>query len=410
MRPLPEAQRRVLGAMQLLPEAEVPLAEAAGLVLAVPVQAPHDMPPFDNSAMDGYAVRAADTAGAPVSLEVVEDVPAGRVPAKKVTTGMATKIMTGAPLPAGADAVVMVEDTEQQGDRVLVGVAVERGSHVRSAGGDIEAGATVFSAGERLDPRHLGVLATLGVDRPRVRRRLRVAILSTGDELVAEGMATLAPGQIRDANRRMLTGYLEELGADSLDLGIVPDDGERLRATLLEAAACCDVVVTSGGVSVGEYDLVKEVLGELGGIEFWRVAMQPGKPFAFGFLDETPLFGLPGNPVSVTVSFEQLVRPALLRRMGARRLFRPRVLGRLAEAVNTEVERTVFVRVSALYRDGEWTVSSSGGQDSNVLSALARADAFAVVPVGVERLPAGSEVELEMFRWPETRTFEEVLG
>jgi len=410
MRPLPDAQRQVLAAMRPLPEAGVPLAEAAGLALAAPVRAPHDIPPFANSGMDGYAVRAGDTAGAPVSLEVIEDVPAGSVPTRKVTTGTATKIMTGAPMPAGADAVVMVEDTEQEGDRVLVGVTVERGSHVRPAGGDIEAGAPVFGAGERLDPRHLGVLAALGIGRPRVRRRLRAAVLSTGDELVPGDTVTLGPGQIRDANRPMLVAYLEEIGAEAVDLGIVPDDEERLRSTLQEAAACCDAVLTSGGVSVGEYDLVKKVLGELGGVDFWRVAIQPGKPFAFGFLGDTPLFGLPGNPVSVTVTFEQLVRPALLHRMGARRLFRPRVPGRLAEAVDTDPDRMGFVRVSVALRDGVWTASSSGGQGSNVLSALARADAFAVVPVGVDRLVAGSEVELEMFRWPEARTFEEVLG
>ena len=221
---------------------------------------------------------------------------------------------------------------------------------------------------------------------------------------------TLAPGQIRDANRSILIGLLDELGAETTDVGIVPDDEEQLRSALGESATCCDAVLSSGGVSVGEYDLVKQVLGELGGIEFWRVAIQPGKPFAFGCLGDTPLFGLPGNPVSVTVAFEQLVRPALLHRMGARRLFRPRVGGRLAEALHTDPARTVFVRVFAAYRDGEWMASSSGGQDSNVLSTLARADAFAVVPVGIEHLPAGAEVELEMFRWPEVGTFEEVLG
>jgi molybdopterin molybdotransferase len=228
--------------------------------------------------------------------------------------------------------------------------------------------------------------------------------------LLPSETAALEPGTIRDANRPMLSGLLEELGSDVIDLGIVPDDAARLRATLEEAARTADVVLTSGGVSVGEYDLVKEVLSDLGDVEFWRVAMQPAKPFAFGFLGGIPLFGLPGNPVSVSVAFEQFVRPALLHGMGARSVFRPRVRGILSVPVRTDPEKTVFLRVSADYVDGEWRATPSGSQSSNVLSALARADAFAVVPVDAGNLPAGTEVDLEMFRWPETRTIGEVLG
>ena len=411
MKPLAEAQREILAAMAPLREAEVPLSEALGLCLSADVAAPHPVPPFANSSLDGFAVRAADTAGAPCELEVLEDVPAGHLPALPLRPGAAVRIMTGAPLPAGADAVARVERTSALGSgRVRVEAAVPPGEGVRAAGSDLPAGALVFSAGERLTPGHLGVLASIGVARPRVLRRPLVAVLSTGDEVAPPDTEELPAGMIRDANRPLLAGMLADLGAEVLDLGIVGDDAGQLADALASAAADADAVITSGGVSVGDYDLVKQVLAGLGGVQFWKVALQPGKPFAFGFLGHAPFFGLPGNPVSVTVSFEQLVRPALLRRMGARALFRPRVPGRLAAAVRTDPERTVFLRVNTSFREGRWEATSSGGQGSHVLSALARADAFAIVPAGVGNLAAGAEVELEMFRWPEARTMEEALG
>lgn len=411
MRRLPDAQREILAAMLPLPVLAVDLADAAGLVLAEPVTAPHDVPPFANSGMDGYAVRAADTRAVPARLRILQDVAAGSVATRAVEPGTAIRIMTGAPLPEGADAVVRVEDTEVHGDDVVVvGVAVEEGTAVREAGGDVAAGEVVFAAGERLTPQHVGVLASLGVARPSVRRRPRVAVLSTGDEVRPPEAAELEPGAIRDANRPMLAAMIPEAGGEVIDFGIVGDEAGRLRSVLAEAAERCDVVITSGGVSVGRYDLVKQVLGELGGIDFWRVAMKPGKPFAFGKLGGTALFGLPGNPVSVSVAFEQLVRPALLRRMGARFLFRPRVPGRLDHAVRVDPDRTEFMRVRARHDGSGWRAARSGGQASNMLATLARANAFAVIPVGTGELPAGADVELEMFRWPEARTFEEVLG
>ncbi|MBP1631974.1 MAG: molybdenum cofactor synthesis domain [Acidobacteria bacterium] len=411
MKPLAEAQREILAAMALLREAEVPLGEALGLCLTGDVAAPHPVPPFANSAADGFAVRAADVAAAPVELEVLEDVPAGHPSARALRAGAAVRIMTGAPLPEGADATVMVEHTAAAGPgRVRVEGPVAPGEGVRPAGSDLPAGALVFSAGERLTPGHLGVLASLGVARPRVRRRPRVAVLSTGDEVVPPETADPAPGLIRDANGPLLAGMLADLGAEVLDLGIVGDDAAQLADVLASAAGSADAVVTSGGVSVGDYDLVKQVLAGIGGVAFWRVALQPGKPFAFGFLGDTPFFGLPGNPVSVMVSFEQLVRPALLRCMGARALFRPRVRGWLTTAVSTDPDRTVFLRVNAAFREGRWEAAPSGAQGSHVLSALARADAFAVVPSGVGELPSGAGVDLEMFRWPEARTMEEALG
>jgi len=403
LRTLPEARRDVLAAVPALPIVTVGLLEASGLVLAEPVVAPHDVPPFANSAMDGYAVRSEDVQEAPTVLKVIEDLPAGYVASSSLRPGTAIKIMTGAPIPTGADAVVQVEDTRQVDDEVSIGSSVGVGTNVRAAGGDVKSGTGVFAAGERLRAAHLGVLASLGVAAPVVRRRPRVAILSTGDEVMDPAVAELRPGQIRDTNRVVLNGLLLEFGAEVIDLGIVRDDADLLKATLSEAAGRADAIITSGGVSMGEYDLVKTVLRDLGHIDFWQVAMQPGKPFAFGLLDGTPFFGLPGNPVSVMVAFEQFARPALLHMMGAERLFRPRVRGRLSQAVHTNPEKVVFLRVSAaLDETGRWVAGLSGGQLSNMLSALAYGNAFAVIPVGTGTVQAGEEVELEMFTWPET--------
>jgi molybdenum cofactor synthesis domain-containing protein len=279
--------------MGLLPAGPVPLGDGIGLVLAEDVVAAHPVPPFANSGMDGYAVRSEDVTTVPVELVVLEDVPAGTVPTEAVGPGTAVKIMTGAPFPQGADAVVIVEDSEPVGThRVVLRASATPGQHVRPAGGDLPAGAVVATAGTRLSPRHIGMLATVGVAEPVVTRRPVVAVASTGDELVPVDGRGLRPGAIFDSNRPMLVGLLREFGADVLDLGIVPDDARLLRSALGEAAAAADAVVTSGGVSMGEYDLVKSVLSDLGSVGFWQVAMQPAKPFAFGFLGETPFFGL----------------------------------------------------------------------------------------------------------------------
>jgi molybdopterin molybdotransferase len=408
MKALRQAQAEVLAALPLLPVVAVSLAESAGLAVAQAVRAPHPVPPFTNSAMDGYAVRSEDLVSVPANLEVTEDVPAGRVATKSVTAGTAIKIMTGAPLPAGADAVVRVEDTDQHDGVVTIRVSVPAGTSIRRAGGDVDAGDEVLAAGVRLTAAQIGVLANIGISHPPVRRRPRVAIASTGDELVQVDGPALGPGQIRDSNRPMLAAALGELGADVVDLGHVGDDAAQLRATLARGADQADVVVTSGGVSMGEYDLVKQVLSELGEVGFWKVAMQPAKPFAFGQVGGRPFFGLPGNPVSTFVAFEQFLRPGLLKMMGATRLFRPRVVGRTKRALDTDPAKTVFVRVRTwTERDLRWS-EPSGGQGSNVLSALAAGDAFAVVPEGTASIPTGDEVTLEMFRWPEERTIDEL--
>ena len=408
MKPLAAARREVLSAMRRLSAIDVPLDQAQGLVLASDVIAPHPVPTFANSAMDGYAVRVADVADPPVVLEISEDVPAGRVASGPVRPGAVIKIMTGAPIPVGAEAVVKVEDTEPiPGGRVRIMSSVAMGTAVRPAGGDLTEGQLVMPAGVRLGPVHLGVLATIGVSAPKVRRRARVAVLSTGDELFPADSPSLPPGGIRDSNRPLLKGLLSEVGVEIIDMGIIPDQEDQLRSALMEASSEADVTVTSGGVSMGEYDLVKQVLSTLGDVELWKVAMQPAKPFAFGHIAGTPLFGLPGNPVSALVAFEQFVRPSLLKMMGARALYRPRVPAVAGHLLRTNPQKTVFVRVVVGMENGRLVARSSGGQASNVLSAAAAADGMAVVPRGVDVIAEGESVAVELLRSPESRTEEE---
>ena len=410
MRPLRQVQADVLDSVPLLEEVRVDPKEAVGLALAEPIDAPEDIPAFANSAMDGYAVQAASISAVPVDLEVIGEIAAGSAAAAAVTRGTAFKIMTGAPLPDGADTVVRVEATEAAREsivRILEGVTA--GEHVRPAGGDIHSGARVFDAGLRIGPAHAAVLASIGV-APLVRRRPVVAMMATGDELVPRLTPQLEPGQIRDSNTTLMRGLLELLGCKVVDFEIVGDDPGVFESRLDEAAAAADVILTSGGVSMGDYDVVKALL--LGrGVDFWQVAVQPGKPFAFGAVAGKPFFGLPGNPVSVFVSFEQFVRPALLRMLGADQLFRDRIDGVMEEPVKTHDEKDVFVRVTTTRNDdGVLEARPSGGQSSNVLSALALADALAVIPVGTGAVEAGDAVELEMIHWPEARSLEEVLG
>ena len=408
MKPLAAARREVLSVVRLLPVVHVPLDEAQGLALASDVIAPHAVPSFANSAMDGYAVRVADVSNPPVELHISEDVPAGHVASGSVRPGSVIKIMTGAPIPEGAEAVVKVEDTEPlPGDMVRIMASVAMGTAVRPAGGDLTEGQLVMPAGVRLGPVHLGVLATIGVSAPEVRRRAKAAVLSTGDELFPADSQSLPPGGIRDSNRPLLKGLLSDVGVEIVDMGIIPDQEDRLRAALKEASAVADVTVTSGGVSMGEYDLVKQVLSSLGDVELWKVAMQPAKPFAFGHIHGTPLFGLPGNPVSALVAFEQFVRPSLLKMMGARALFRPRVPAVAGHPLRTNPEKTVFVRVVVDVEDGRMVARSSGEQGSNVLSAAAVANGMAVVPRGVASVAEGEPVAVEMLRSPESRTEEE---
>lgn len=404
MKTLEQARAEVLEGLKPLEPEPVSIWDSLGRVLAEDVAAPGDVPPFPNSAMDGYAVRGSDVAEPGVTLDVIGELAAGQVSTVAVGPGEALKIMTGAPMPEGADTVVKVEDTEALGDRVSIGPAVAPGTSVRSAGGDVAKGTTVFESGIRVTPMHVGVLANIDVSEVMAHRRPKVAFMSTGDELVPPGGGPLGPGMIRDSNRPMVNALLSEAGVEMSDLGIVPDDPDTLRAVLDEAGANADVIVSTGGVSMGDRDVTKLVLEGGSEVEFWRVAIQPAKPFAFGRVGGALFFGLPGNPVSVLVSFEQFLRPALLRLQGAKKVLRARVSAIAGEKMDTDPEKTVFVRVKTNGESaGLPVVVSSGGQSSNVLSAAAAADAFAVVPRGRGAVEAGDTVEIEMFRAPEAR-------
>lgn len=404
MRPLIEAQREVFAAMGRLATETVDVWDCVGRVTAEDAVSTVKVPPFANSAMDGFAVRADDVTRTPVALTVIEDVAAGHVPTKPVTTGSATRIMTGAPMPDGADAVVRVEDTRvDEAGSVTIVVGVEPWTNVRQAGGDVGVGDVIVRSGVRLTERHAASLASVGI-RPLVARVPVVAVMSTGDEVVDPSVQDLAPGAIRDTNRVILKTALADLGVSVVDLGVVGDDPARLAAAYREASNTADVIVSTGGVSMGDYDYVKQVLGETGSVEFWKVAMQPAKPFAFGSVGGVPLFGLPGNPVSTFVAYEQFVRPSLLTMMGSGAILRPRMPATMGEDITVSDDREVFARVLlAVDSDGSFVAVTSGGQDSNVLSALADADAFAVIPVGVGSLSAGDPVTLEMFTWRENR-------
>jgi len=409
MRPLREVQAKILDSVPLLTEVRVDPAESLGLALVEAVTAPEDIPAFSNSAMDGYAVRADSVAAVPVELEVLGEASAGSPADAAVTAGTAIKIMTGAPMPDGADAVVRVEVTEPVGSAVRILDGVAAGENVRPAGGDLNAGTAVFSPGQRIGPAHAGVLASLGVT-PLVRKRPVVAMVATGDELVDRSTPQLERGQIRDSNTTLMRALLEGAGAEVLDFGIVGDDPTVFETALEAASSAGDLVLTSGGVSMGDYDVVKALLNGRG-VDFWQVAMQPGKPLAFGTVAGKPFFGLPGNPVSVFVSFEQFVRPALLTMLGSRLVFRDRVPAVMDEPVKGAEEKEVFLRVvTGRDDDGLLRARPSGGQSSNVLSALAFADALAVMPVGVAAFEAGDPVELEMSHRPEARSAAEVLG
>lgn len=381
---LEEARAHVLERCHPGPAVRVPLRQARALVTAEDVVAPEPVPPFANTAMDGYAVRAADTAGAPVELEVAGTLAAGTAPRTEVGPGQAMRIMTGAPIPPGADAIVMVERTEELdgGKRVRVLEAAAPGAHIRSAGEDIRAGQRVFGPGTVLTPGHLGVLASLGHADVLVHRRPRVGVVSTGDELVDTG-EPLQLGQIRDSNRLTLLALAEEAGFEPVDLGLVRDDEEAIRSALLGGVERCDALLTSGGVSMGSFDYVKVVLDEIGDMRWMQVAIKPAKPLAFGLVGDVPVFGLPGNPVSSMVSFELFARPALRRMMGHTELDRPRrravVEGKLRRHPDGKLH---FARVRLEESDGVLRARSAGGQGSHQLSAMANADGLALLPDG----------------------------
>jgi molybdopterin molybdotransferase len=404
MRTIEEVRARALQTVRRTQSERVGLAEVMGRVLAEPIVARHDVPSFSNSAMDGFAVRAEDVSEPGAVLRIIEDVAAGQTATLEVGEGEATRIMTGAPMPQGADTVVRVEDTAEGDGKVRIETSPAKRTSVRPPGGDVVAGATVFPAGTRLTATHVGVLATIGVTTPMVAARPTVAVMSTGDELAPADTEDLEPGMIRDSNRPMLVALVVEAGARPLDIGRIPDDPEALRAALGRAAVEADMIVTSGGVSMGDFDVTKLVLREEAGVDFFAVAMKPGKPQGFGVLGGKPFFGLPGNPVSVFVSFEQFVRPSLLAMQGATALLRPRVMGVAGEDLESDPAKEEFIRARFVDDDPTGVVVKTGGQGSHVLTGAAGADVFAVLPREVSRVGKGEPVTLELFRAMETRS------
>ncbi len=410
MIPLPEVQQFVFDRVSRREPVEVPLAGALGLVLAVPVVATEAVPPFANSAMDGYAVRSVDTArattDAPVTLTVVDELPAGRAPSVAVGPGQAIRIMTGAPTPEGADAIVMVEHSARDGDRsVLISRPARAGDHVRKVGGDVAAGHTVFDAGTVLGGAHLGVIASLGQATVVVRPRPRVGVLSTGDELVPVDSGPLAPGRIRDSNRPMLLGLVVLAGCEPVDLGWAPDTEDAIAAVVERGLATCDAMVSTGGVSVGDFDFMKAVLDRLGEMSWFQVAIKPSKPFAFGLCGarRVPVFGLPGNPVSSHVSFELFARPALRWMLGDDRPARPVVRAVAGSAMGRRSDGKLHldrVHVECSATDGRFVARRSGEQVSNVLSAMALANGLALLPDG-PGVAEGDDVMVMLLDLPE---------
>jgi molybdopterin molybdotransferase len=403
-----EARSKVVTSVAPLPPTDAAVRDALGLAVAETVRSPEAMPPFDNSAVDGFALRAADVAGAtaehPVTLRVLGRRPAGPGFDFRVEPGTAVRVMTGAPVPAGADAVVMIETTSAwdpvrgasrpeaaEAPEVAVGHAPSPGDNVRPRGESVAAGDPMLEPGHVIGAAEVGLLLAVGVVRVRVHPRPRVGVLSTGDELVP-AEATPGPGEIRDSNRPALLAALVAEGFPAIDLGLAPDDEPGLTAAVAAGARRVDFLLTSGGVSVGDKDLTRRVLGSLGEVEAYRVAVKPGMPQVFGRLGKTPVFGLPGNPVSSLVVFEEFVLPALRRMAGRAELLPPLFEARLTAPVTRKPGRVEFLRVRLGTDGGRWTASPTGPQGSGILSSMTKADGYAILSAEAERLEAGDTV------------------
>ena len=394
-----DALDRVLEGLPRLGGEQVALTHARARVLGAAIRAPYDVPPFRNSAMDGYAVLSADVSAArrerAVRLRVLETVAAGSVASQPVRPGTAIRIMTGAPMPEDADAVVRVEDTSEAGSDVEVHAAVPAGANVRHAGEDVRSGETVLEPGRVLRPADIGLIASLGRPMVRVTRRPRVAILATGDELVDVG-EPLGRGQIVNSNAYTLAAAVEEAGAEPILMGVARDRPELIRAAFAEAVTA-DVVLSTGGVSVGSFDYVRRILSEIGYQErFWKVAQKPGKPLTFGLCGRTPVFGLPGNPVSSLVCFYVYVLPALRTMMGLDRVHLPNAAATLAETVKKAAGLTEFVRCRLEGPPDDYRARSTGTQSSGVLRSLSLGDGLIVGPPEADVLRAGARVRVVM--------------
>jgi molybdopterin molybdotransferase len=404
-----QALEAILARITVLPAARLAVSDVIGRVLAEEIVAPDNIPPFTNSAMDGFAVRAVDVAGAtpeaPVKLKVLAETPAGTVSSAEVVAGSTIKVMTGAPLPAGTDTVVPLESTIVAGRRVEVFKAPKKGANIRQAGEDAKAGERVLGPDRSLRPAEIGLVAAVGRTELAVIPPARVAILTTGDELVDAG-TTPGPGQIRDANIHALAAQVRACGAIPIVFPRISDRQDALEETLIQAIEQADVIVTNGGVSVGEHDHVKNAVEALRADKvFWRVKQKPGRPMAFWVLDGKPVFGNPGNPVSAMLCFEEYVRPALRKMMGFATLHRPERQAILTEGYSkgSADGRLHFVRVIATEQDGQLVAAATGPQGSGILSSMTRANAFALIPEDVVRVAKGEKVLLHMIDLPEDR-------
>lgn len=392
---------RILSFFAPLDAVDLPILDAVGLVTAGDVVAPSDIPPFRNSAMDGYAVRAVDTSGAPVRLPVVDVVAAGSTPSRPLSAGVAIRIMTGAPMPLGADAVVRFEETDEPlrapagRDSVLITRAVSPRENVRDPGEDIRAGAVAIPAEMAVGPAEVGVLASLNMPSVRVHRRPRVAILSTGDEVVDLG-PDLLPGQIRNSNSYTVASLVRLAGGEPLLLGVARDSTDDLRDRLASARQP-DLYVTSGGVSLGDYDMVKDVLRGEGRVDIWQVRMKPGKPLAFGHIGDVPLLGLPGNPVAALVSFVQFGRAAIRAMLGHRDLRPVELDATLTERLANPGRRRHYVRGVLRQSQGGYEVRATGDQGAAILTAVVRANCFIVVPETCDVAEPGMRVRVQPF-------------
>ena len=392
-----DARQQMLDSIPVLSPEKRQILDCSGYVLAEELYATENIPPFDNSAMDGFAVIAADVNMAskdnPVVLKVVETIAAGYAPEKEVSSGECSRIMTGAMIPKGANAVVMQEDTELSGDQVNIFDSVVETENVRFTGESVKHDDCVMSDGKLIRPTDISMLASLNCTEVTVYKKPTIAIVSTGDELTPIGKK-LKPGKIRDSNRYGLYAQVQSTGGIPIDMGIAPDDEEETERIFLESISQADGLITSGGVSVGEHDVVKNVLTKLGEMNFWRVAMKPGKPQVYGFIDNKPIFGLPGNPVSSLVVFELFVRPALLKMAGHTDLLRPTFKAVLSTDVTNKDGRVNYMRAILTKQDDEYLAKITGPQGSGILHSLVLANGLITIPTGVS-LKAGEKVEAQ---------------
>lgn len=399
-----EARKQVLAEIKQLPSERCALSALCGRILAEDITALSDIPPHDNTSVDGFAVRAQDIASAtpdnPVVLTVIEDIPAGKVPHRSVAQGEAVRIMTGAPLPEGADCIVMVEDTDSGSkssrEKCSIYKAGSPGDNVRERGEDVRAGQRIIAKGIKLRPQEVGIIASLGKDEALVAKKPVVAIISSGNEIAMPGQP-LQPGQIYDANSFTLANQAEEAGAVPRNYGIVADNLTAVVAALKKAAQECDIIVTSGGVSVGDYDLMKEALASLGEMHFWQVRQKPGKPLAFGYIKGKPVVGLPGNPVSAMVIFAQYVRPILGIMLGLQEIFSARYDAVCEEKIKKSKERVEFLRAHIWWQDCTYHARLTGPQGSGILNSMVMANGLIILPEGTDVITAGTRVPIEFF-------------